>query len=313
MTIVPITDLRFELGEGLHWDSMRQCLWGVDIQGCLVWRWTQDTNLTETWSVRHTNAGHRVGWVLPLKDNLDEVLLGLQSGVAIADSNTMSVKQWLQRPFEQMPSMRLNDAKADASGAVWCGSLDNDDESQPLGCLYRLSPQGQWQVIDQGYTVANGPAIDEAQKVLMHTDSGRRTIYQFGLDVITGTVAGKRIWKVFSESEGYPDGMTFDAEGNLWVAHWGAGCISRFALDGSLLSRIQLPTTNITNVCFGGELLDRLFVTSAKVGLNASQRSAEPEAGRVFEVIGHATIGLKSLPAAISNPVPYMFNHALIA
>jgi len=147
--------------------------------------------------------------------------------------------------------------------------------------------------------VANGPANDEIQKVLMHTGSGRRTIYQFDLDVITGTVFGKRIWKVFTGSEGYPDGMTFDAEGNLWVAHWGAGCIGRFALDGSLLSRIKLPTTNITNVSFGGESLNRLFVTSAKVGLNSSQLTAEPATGRVFDVYGHGVVRLSGLPAVV--------------
>ena len=285
--IVPIGQLRCELGEGLHWDSGRHCLWGVDIQGRMVWRWLPgDVEITR-WHV-----DQRVGWVLPIAGSFEHVLLGLQEGVARVDIATMAVRQWLQRPFEGKRALRLNDAKADSTGAVWCGSLNNDDEGQPDGCLYRLGVDGDWKFVDSGYTVANGPAIDATGTVLMHTDSGRRTIYQFDLDVALGTISRKRVWKVFTESEGYPDGMCFDDEGCLWVAHWGAGCISRFAPDGALLVRIDMPTSHITNVCFGGQGLDRLFVTSARVGLTPIQRDRERYAGCLFEVIGHGQRGL---------------------
>lgn len=288
--IVPIGQLRCELGEGLHWDSGRQCLWGVDIKGQMVWRWTPCDAEASSWYV-----DQRVGWVLPIAGSSEHVLLGLQEGVARVDIKTMAVRQWVQRPFEGKRGLRLNDAKADSTGAVWCGSLNNDDETQPDGCLYRLGVDGDWKVVDMGYMVANGPAIDATGTVLMHTDSGRRTIYQFDLDVALGTISRKRVWKVFTEAEGYPDGMCFDAEGCLWVAHWGAGCISRFTRDGTLIVRVDLPTSNIANVCFGGQGLDRLFVTSARAGLSLEQLGKEPNAGCLFEVLGHGQQGLKSL------------------
>jgi xylono-1,5-lactonase len=285
--------LQCQLGEGLHWDAARNCLWGVDIHGCKVWRWTLDAPDIQAWAVPQ-----RVGWVLPIQGNSTQVLLGLQEGVAVADANTLELLHWQQQPFAANLGMRLNDAKADATGAVWCGSLYNDDESQPLGCLYRLGPNGSWQTLDTGYTVANGPAINASQTVLMHTDSGRRTIYRFALDADAGTLSHKQLWKVFTEREGYPDGMCFDAEGALWVAHWGGGCISRFGPDGELLVRVDLPTSHITNVCFGGLALDRLFVTSACAGLSAVQLASQPLAGRVFEVHGHGVTGLPSLAAS---------------
>jgi D-xylonolactonase len=288
-----VSDVQCHLGEGLHWDDARQCLWGVDIHGCTVWRWYLDEPAASLWQV-----GRRVGWILPLAGAASWVLLGLQGGVALARSDTLAFERWVHQPFEGAPTMRLNDAKADTTGAVWCGSLNNDDETQPVGCLYRLGGDGDWQTVDTGYTVANGPAIDVTQKVLMHTDSGRRTIYRFDLDVSRGTVANKRVWRAFTEDEGYPDGMCFDAEGALWVAHWGAGCISRFALDGTLLARVKLPASHITNVCFGGPALDRLFVTSASAGLSSQQMALQPMAGCLFEVQGHSTNGLLSMPAA---------------
>ena len=105
------------------------------------------------------------------------------------------------------------------------------------------------------------------------------------------------MWKELQGAEGYPDGMTFDAEGCLWLAHWGGACISRYSRDGALLRRVALPTSHITNVCFGGAALNRLFVTSARAGLSAEQLAAEPLAGAVFEVDPQGVTGLPGLPA----------------
>lgn len=297
--VVAVTDLRCRLGEGLHWDAVRNSLWGVDIHGCTVWRWELDSPLVKQWQL-----DQRVGWVIPIQGSVNYVLLGLQTGVACFDITSMTINHWIKRPFEDIPSLRLNDAKADSTGAVWCGSLNNDDESKPIGCLFRLDTDSDWKTIDTDYTVANGPAINSTGTVLMHTDSGRRTIFLFDLDLDLGVASNKRVWKVFTESEGYPDGMCFDAEGALWVAHWGAGCISRFAIDGRLLARITIPTCHITNICFAGPKLDRLFVSSAREGLSIQQLNDQPDAGRVFEVLGHQVKGLPSLSASRSFLTP---------
>jgi sugar lactone lactonase YvrE len=136
---------------------------------------------------------------------------------------------------------------------------------------------------------------------MLHTDSGRRTIYVFDLDAPAGKLSNKRIWKVFTEAEGYPDGMCFDAQGCVWVAHWGAGCVSRFAPDGELLRRVALPTSNVTNVCFAGADLDRIFVTTAQAGLSATQLLSQPQAGALFEVAAFGSTGLPGLPSGIGR------------
>jgi len=279
------------LGEGLHWDSSRARLLMTDIHGARCIRWRLDA---EGWD--ELRLPERVGWVIPAADG--RLLLGLQSGFALA---TLGVGpddvalDWIARPFSGT-SLRLNDAKADSTGAVWAGSMNNDDESRSDGCLFRLSPDGQLEVVDTGYMVANGPAISPDENLMLHTDSGRRTIYAFDLNVPAGKITNRRVWKQFTESEGYPDGMCFDAEGCVWVAHWGAGCVSCFAPDGALLRRISLPTSHITNVCFGGPDLDRLFVSSARAGLSQDQLSREPLAGALFEVLEPGAIGLPGRP-----------------
>jgi xylono-1,5-lactonase len=282
--------LEAQLGEGLHWDANTQHLWGVDIHGMHLWCWDLTSTAPQTWQL-----AQRVCWVLPTVQ-ADKLLLGLQGGFTLADSADPTRFEWLHQPFLDNPALRLNDAKADATGAVWAGSLNNEDESQAQGCLYRLGPAGDLAVVDTGYTVANGPAINADSTLMLHTDSSRRTIYAFDLDAPAGKLANKRVWKVFAEVEGYPDGMCFDAEGCVWVAHWGAGCISRFAPSGQLLRRIAIPATNVTNVCFAGPRLDRLFVTTARMGLSDAALQLQPNAGGLFEVLAPGEKGLAGLP-----------------
>lgn len=285
--------LKSFLGEGIHWDSLAQNLWGVDIHGMRLWRWNLLSSMPDFWQMKQ-----RIGWVLPTSKK-GQLLLGLQGGFALADADNPACFTWLHQPFLHNPALRLNDAKADSSGAVWAGSLNNDDESQSHGCLYRLGVSGELSLVDDGYQVANGPAIAVDGKLMLHTDSGRRTIYAFDLDAPAGKLSNKRVWKVFSEDEGYPDGMCFDADGAVWIAHWGAGCISRFSVDGRLLRRITLPASNVTNVCFAGPKLDRLFVTTARAGLTQEALKEQPEAGNLFEVLDPGTTGLPGLPAGL--------------
>lgn len=271
--------LRAQLGEGLHWDARRQHLWMVDIHGRKVMRWALDAEHVDTWSLPQ-----RVGWVLPEPDR-ETVLLGLQEGIArtVLEADVATPKlQWIVRPFDGRPYMRLNDAKRDAHGRIWFGSLNNDDESRANGSLFRLDPDGAWCEVDQGYTVANGPALSPDGRTLLHTDSGRRIIYAFDLDPVSGSLTNKRCWKTFIDSEGYPDGMCFDAQGCIWVAHWGGSCISRFEPTGRLLKRVALPASQITNVCFAGPRLDRLFVATAAVGLDTERGSVS---GHLLEVL----------------------------
>jgi len=59
---------------------------------------------------------------------------------------------------------------------------------------------------------------------------------------------------------------------------------------------VHMPTSHITNVCFGGPGLQRLFVSSARAGLSADQLAAQPLAGSLFEVRSPGATGLPGLP-----------------
>jgi sugar lactone lactonase YvrE len=118
---------------------------------------------------------------------------------------------------------------------------------------------------------------------MLHTDSYLNTVSRYNITA-QGELSQASVWKVFDESEGSPDGMTIDSDGNVWVAFWGGACIRQFSPEGELLKKLPLPAPNITNVCFGGEALDILLVTSARNGLSASELERYPLSGSVFSL-----------------------------
>jgi sugar lactone lactonase YvrE len=131
---------------------------------------------------------------------------------------------------------------------------------------------------DSGYLVTNGPAFGPGNDCLYHSDTGLGVVYRFDMGA-DGTIANRTELLKFPREWGYPDGMTVDIEGCLWIAHWGGGRVSRFTSAGELDRAIHLPASQITSCTFAGRELDRLFVTSAAV-----DRTDEPMAGMLFEI-----------------------------
>lgn len=259
---------RDTLGEGLFWSVREGALYWTDIRAPALNRLDLNSGAVRRWPMPDLT-----GWVIERRQG--GFIAGLRQGFAELSLEPFQVTPFLN-PFPEHPGHRMNDAKADAAGAIWAGSIPMA-EDEPTGVLYHLTPDHHVARMDDGYTVANGPAFSGDGTVLYHTDSARRLIYRFAL--ADGAISGKQAFIRFPDAWGYPDGMTVDADDHLWVAHWGGGGISRFTPDGKRVRFIPLPASQITNLCFAGEKLDRLFVTSA-----AQHKPGEAEAGCLFEI-----------------------------
>ncbi|MDP9085684.1 MAG: SMP-30/gluconolactonase/LRE family protein, partial [Pseudomonadota bacterium] len=179
-----------------------------------------------------------------------------------------------------LPDSRFNDGKVDRHGRFWAGTMD-DTEQASIGALYRLGADLHWNKVDDGYGVTNGPAFNRAGDIIYHTDSARRTIYRFALSP-DGELGRREIFARFTGAEGYPDGMTVDAEDCLWVAFWDGWAVRRFSPAGEELAAIDMPVQRPTSVAFGGPELDRLYVTSARIGLDQAAIAVQPSAGGLF-------------------------------
>jgi sugar lactone lactonase YvrE len=115
-------------------------------------------------------------------------------------------------------------------------------------------------------------------------DSALQVTYRYDLTP-DGTPLNRREFARFGEGEGYPDGMTVDAEGCLWIAFWDGWCLRRLSLTGERLAELRVPVQRPTSCTFGGPELDRLFITSARIGLSDDDLSTQPYAGGLFMTV----------------------------
>lgn len=253
------------LGEGPLWSARDDALYWVDILGRRINRLAGDTvdsfeqPAYAAWIIEREQGGFVAGV------GLDVVRLDLPA-------NTREVVG----SVEAVEGNRLNDAKADAWGRIWAGSVAVGCD-RPSGAFYRIDPDGAIAQVDRPYTIANGPAIEPDGRFLLHTDTALATIFRFAIND-DGTLGERRPHIVFERAWGNPDGMTFDADGHLWVACWGGSCVTRFTPEGARERSIALPASQISSCTFAGPELDRMFVTSAAVDVD------EPLGGALFEV-----------------------------
>ena len=256
------------LGEGTIWSARDDAVYWVDILAPALNRLSLKDGAVERWAVPEP-----LGWVAERAGG--GFIGGFKSGFAEISLDPLTITP-IGDPEPDLPGNRMNDGKADAQGQIWCGTMDMAEESDS-GSLYRLTPDLVWQQMDTGYRVPNGPAFSHCGKWLYHSDTARRIMYRFARTA--EGIADRQPFISFTDADGYPDGMTVDADGHIWVAHWGGGRISRFTPDGKLDRAIALPARQVTNICFAGPDLDRMFVSSAAIGLDAT-----PCDGGLFEV-----------------------------
>jgi sugar lactone lactonase YvrE len=260
---------RCRLGEGPLWSPRENALYWVDILGHAVHRLKLDNESVSTWPMPE-----KIGWIIE-RTHEPGFVAGFHSGIALLTLDPHSIRH-IARPEPHLPNNRLNDAKADAAGRIWAGTM-NMDTDQPSGAHYRLDPDHTVTRVDDGYFIANGPAFSPDQRFMYHTDSKRGLVYRFELTP-DGRLLGRTVFLTFDAEAGSPDGMTVDEHGCLWIAHWGGARVSRFTPEAKLERSIALPASQITSCTFAGHDLDRMFVTSAAEGLN------ERFGGALFEV-----------------------------
>ncbi|HEY0626651.1 MAG TPA: SMP-30/gluconolactonase/LRE family protein [Allosphingosinicella sp.] len=281
-----VANVKAVLGEGPIWVEREQALYWVDIKGRKIFRLREGDKLDQ-WD---TPMG--IGSIAPRANG--GFIAGTDQGFAEIDPER-GVFDVRGTPEESRPDNRFNDGKVDRSGRFWAGTMD-DTEQQASGALYRLDPTGRWTRLDDGYRVTNGPAFSPGGKLMYHADSARQVIYVFDVDE-DGEISERNTFARFEEKDGYPDGMTVDAEGHLWVAFWDGWCVRRFSPAGECVQVIDLPVQRPTSVAFGGPALDRLYITSASIGLDDLARGMQPYAGGLFMTVPGVT-GVAEIPFA---------------
>ncbi|MFC7538035.1 SMP-30/gluconolactonase/LRE family protein [Sphingomonas sp. GCM10030256] len=265
-----VADVHAVLGEGPVWVEREQALYWVDIKGRELFR-LRDSRV-ERWP---TNV--RVGSLAPRTSG--GFIAGTDAGFVAIDPEEGQC-ELLFDPEEDRPTNRFNDGKVDRDGRFWAGTMD-DTERAAGGALYRLSHDLTCERIDDGFRVTNGPAFSPDGRRMYANDSALQVTYAYDLSP-DGTPSNRCEFARFGDGQGYPDGMTVDREGCLWIAFWDGWCLRRLSPEGETLAEERMPVARPTSCAFGGPALDRLYVTSASIGLSENERSMQPNAGALF-------------------------------
>jgi sugar lactone lactonase YvrE len=267
----PVGDI---CGEGAVWHPSHNSLYWTDINRFLVHRYDPGSRSTNTWMFTEPVTS------VNLTTDAEQLLLVLASRIALWSPQAHPhIRTIYELPLA--PHMRFNDARVDSRGSLWVGTMRNNvgpdgediDVEFNQGVLYRIDPNGSISEWKHELGIANTVAWSPDRKKFYFGDSKANTIYSFDFDERTGAISGEKVF-LAGCPQGLPDGSAMDADGYLWNARDGCGCVIRIAPDGHIDRTVALPTVNPRTCAFGGYDLKTLYITSG--------RSADRLSGSLF-------------------------------
>ena len=246
------------LGESPVWSPTRQRLLWVDTEG----RWLHAFDPASGHN-QSTAMPDVVGMVAEDRDGRLVVALGCGLARLGADGEA--------EPFgvapHAAPGFRLNDGKFDEQGRLWIG-LMSYDLTPGSGILYRVDPDGTWQVMDDGFTLINGLEWTQDRRTLLVTDSRQGIIYAYDFDARSGTIRDRRPFAVIDAALGKPDGLTLAPDGVLLSTLFDGSAILRISREGEIQGKIALPVPRPTSCTVVPGPEPTLYVTTARLGLS---------------------------------------------
>ena len=272
-TVQHLFSVQNELGEGPLWYPEEKCLYWVDIPSGDLFK--SDPSLSTFKKYHFTTMigafGFREG---------GGMVLATSQGFSLWNEGQPSLES-LWNPLPDREDVRMNDGKVDPAGRFWAGSMDAIHRE---GKLYRLDPDGSQHVILHHIGISNGLGWSPDRKTMYYTDSIQYTIFAFDYDLETGKITNQRPFIQLPEDDRgiVPDGLCVDVDGCIWSAHWNGWEVVRYDPQGKPIMKIEIPAQQVTSCCFGGEKLDQLLITTARIDLSDEVLAQHPQAGDVF-------------------------------
>ncbi len=242
-------------GEAPLWDHRNGRLLWVDNEASVVFQYVPATSERTVLSRDLPVSG--------LAINEDRRLIfGGSAGLHVWEAQNLH-EPIVTHDTEGLP-LQINDMIADPQGRIYAGTLYWGAQGmERLGKLYLIEKGGKVTPVDDGIEVSNGLGFSPDDRTLYYADSTARKIFAYDVDARTGGLSRKRLFVQVSRDEGIPDGLTVDAQGYVWCAHWYGSEIVRYDPDGKVERRIPMPAKQVSSVMFGGKDLNELYVTSA--------------------------------------------------
>jgi sugar lactone lactonase YvrE len=212
-------------------------------------------------------------------------VIGVERGFALEEpggSLTALAELWADT------GLRMNEGGCDPDGRFYCGSMAYD-KAPGAGALYRLDPGGAAHVVLEDVTISNGLEWSPDSSHAYYNDTETSRVDVFDYDREDG-LRNRRAFAPVSPADGRPDGLTVDVEGGVWVALNHSGTVRRYTREGAQDAVVEVPPRQVTACTFGGDRLDRLYITTSRENLPPGE---DPLAGALFV----AEVGVRGLPA----------------
>ncbi|XP_053675605.1 regucalcin-like [Anopheles nili] len=296
VTVVPGPLL--QLGEGPHWDVDSQSLYYVCILSSTLHRY--DWRESKTYSASIEGSTY-ASFVIPVKGHPGQFVVGSGTQLLVVTwdgrAPVAKVKQVLADLGTDAADHRFNDGKADAQGRLYAGTMLAEDSRNHFemddGKLYRFdAPRGQMVPLKSKVHISNGLTWSARTGRFYFIDSFAFDVKEYAVDA-DGNLGAETVLIRLKDDEAatefIADGMTSDAEGDLYVAVFAGSKIIKINPETSqVVQEIPLPVAQVTSVAFGGPNLDVLFATTASKELSVAQG---PPAGALLQITGLNTRG----------------------
>ena len=218
----------------------------------------------------------------PRKDrDWNEIVAAFADGFALL--NVLTGERRDIAPFESdLATTRLNDGRTDRQGRFIAGGMD-EAAGAPISSVWRLDPDLTVTKLLDGVGCANGTCFAPDGRTMWFADSSKGEIECFDYEVANGSISDRRA-VAKTPAPGVPDGSCVDTDGFVWNAVWEGYRVERYAPDGRLDARVEVPVKKPTCCAFGGRDLDTLFITTSRLGESEDDLEREPLAGSLFSL-----------------------------
>jgi sugar lactone lactonase len=272
---VPTTTLSAEhchLGEGPTYDAVTDTAWWFDIL---------ERKLFEAQLGSGSVKVHSLGKMASALARIDaeRQLIVAEDGLHVR--HIADGRMSLFAPLEaDNPKTRSNDARVHPSGTFWLGTMGRSAEPR-AGAIYALQG-GRISRLYADITIPNAICFSTDGSTGYFADTATSILYRVPLDAATGLPVGDPVPFVRHEGIGGIDGAVVDADGFIWNARWGGGCIDIYDANGRRQRSLRVPARQSSCPAFVGRDFSRLLVTTAWEGMDEAARTADPEHGRTF-------------------------------
>ena len=260
-----------QVGESPTWCHEEQALYWVDIPVNELHRYIpskkEHTSITMETSISAINKRQNGGFICAGKE-----------GFFFYDWEKKLTL--IHNPEKHLPQNRFNDGKCDRQGRFWAGTMNESDWDKDSGALYRLDPDLNCHPMQTNVRCSNGIGFSPDSSKIYFAESFGYAVYVYDFDSKTGMIDNRRTFAKYEKS--FPDGLTVDREGNVWVAVNGEGKILRYSPNGEIQFEIPPPVPRPTSLCFGGEDLDLLYITSTRTIMTEEELKKFPLSGSLF-------------------------------